>query len=444
MTEKETPLTFNLSDKKEVKDISKKSSKKLLLTVAVFLIVMAIMAFTILFYKVKKENQNPILDYNRSYMQILQTSYINSNYIKAIYECPGNNKYCYFYYDKTINHTSLISSISVDGEIIPITTYQKFNESGTKTVIIKFKGKIKDMTKFFFDCEKLISVDFSNFDSSELTNMNGLFLSCINLKYINWGFNFSTAKVSDMSYLFSNCLSLKWVDLSKFDTSKVKNFNFMFSNCISMTKINVSSFDTSKAVDFSAMFSFCESLTTIDLSNFKTTNVKNMYEMFYSCNDLKNIKFGNFDTSSVTTMQEMFANCGSLETLNLSSFNTSSLESAKKMFENCDNLVSIEQHFTSEKLINTERMFRNCRKLEKIDFSGLDGNDLDNMSEMFANCNSLTSINLSNLVAEKCSDTTKIFYNLPDSGILLYNSLKINRNVLLTLPTGWAKCDVKP
>ena len=438
MIENETPLTFN----NEKGIISKKPLKKTFIMVTSFFVIIGIiLALSFFSSELKNENKKTTIYYEvNKYRKISQLE--NSNYIKAIYQCPGNNNPCIFYDDITVNHTLLISSITADGENIPISRYHEFNESGTKTIIIKFKEKIKDMTRFF--CESyLISVDFSNFDTSEMTNMKGLFFHCVNLESIVWGSNFSTSKVTDMSNLFEGCISLKTVDLSKFNTLKVTNFNNMFYKCISMTEINVSSFDTSNAISFSGMFTACHSLTSINLSHFKTRKVKYMDDMFFYCYDLKTINLDNFDTSNVITMYRMFSICNSLETLNLSSFNTSSLQNANEMFWNCDNLVSIEQHFTSERLISTEGMFENCRKLEKIDLSYFVGEVLADMTQMFFNCNSLTSIDLSNLVAEKCNDTTKIFKNLPDTGILLYNSLKINRNVLLTLPTKWTKNDVK-
>ena len=169
-----------------------------------------------------------------------------------------------------------------------------------------------------------------------------------------------------------------------------------------------------------------------------------MDEMFRYCSSLKTINFGhNFDTRNVINMRYMFDGCSSLETLDLSNFNTTALKYAIGMFMNCDNLVNIEQHFTFENLINSGSMFYNCRKLKKIDLSGVVAKNLKRAPYMFFNCNSLTSIDLRNLVAEKIEETEKIFYNLPDNGILIYNSLKLNPNFLVTLPSGWVKTDEK-
>ena len=178
--------------------------------------------------------------------------------------------------------------------------------------------------------------------------------------------------------------------------------------------------------------------------NFNTRSVTKMNNMFQGCKSFETISFGdNFDTSKVTTMQEMFNSCNSLKSINLSSFNTTALLTTESMFLYCRNLESVEQHFTFENLENSNSMFSSCEKLKEIDLSGVIAKKLSRASYMFGGCNSLTSINIKNLIAGKISDTDKIFSDLPDKGNLTYNSLKLNRKFLVTLPSGWTKTDVK-
>jgi surface protein len=60
-----------------------------------------------------------------------------------------------------------------------------------------------------------------------------------------------------MGNMFSNCSSLTSVDLSNFDTSNVTNMEFMFRNCSSLTSIDLSSFDISNVTSMMSMFSGC-------------------------------------------------------------------------------------------------------------------------------------------------------------------------------------------
>ena len=66
-----------------------------------------------------------------------------------------------------------------------------------------------------------------------------------------------------MSWMFSFCKSLTALDLSNFDTSKVIDMKGMFAGC-NLTALDLSSFKTSKVTDMREMFEGCESLTDLD------------------------------------------------------------------------------------------------------------------------------------------------------------------------------------
>ena len=189
------------------------------------------------------------------------------------------------------------------------------------------------------------------------------------------------------------------------------------------------------------MFYGMTRLNWIDLSFFKTSKVTNMEYMFSHCENIESIYLDNFDTSNVETMEEMFSYCSTIDLLNLTSFNTKSVKTTRLMFYRCSNLIVIDEHFTSESLVDAYGMFFNS-KVYKIDLSGFVGEKLENMDDMFYNVFLLRSVDLSNFIGEKISDTNKIFRGLIVSGTILYNSLKINKNVLLTLPSSWTKVDV--
>src|SRR5574344_238285 len=104
------------------------------------------------------------------------------------------------------------------------------------------------MTSMFYECESLINVDVSNFNTSKVTNMGGLFYYCKSLTSLDVS-NFDTSYVTDMSQMFDYCTSLTSLDLSTFDTSKVANMSNMFDSCSSLTKLDVTNFNTSNVVD---------------------------------------------------------------------------------------------------------------------------------------------------------------------------------------------------
>ena len=110
--------------------------------------------------------------------------------------------------------------------------------------------------------------------------------------------------------LLGNRQYLKSVDLSNLDTSNVTDMSRMFWGCYNLTELDVSSFDTSNVTDMSGMFWGCRNLTALDVSSFDTSNVTSMggdfCGMFGVDYRLTELNLNGFNTSNVTNMGEMF------------------------------------------------------------------------------------------------------------------------------------------
>ena len=91
---------------------------------------------------------------------------------------------------------------------------------------IYIKNKIKDI--YFENCINLYSIDFTNFDTSNITNMEGMFSHCHQLKELKGINNFKTSKVKNMRGMFNECNNLINLDLN-FDTSNVIDMECMFN-----------------------------------------------------------------------------------------------------------------------------------------------------------------------------------------------------------------------
>ena len=189
----------------------------------------------------------------------------------------------------------------------------------TSIKAVSFKDVIKPVStvNWFYECKNLTDVDFTNLDTSAVTNMNRMFYKCSALTSLDLS-SFNTSVVTDMSSMFNSCSSLTSLDLSSFNTSVVTNMESMFSSCSSLTSLDLSSFNTSAVTDMRWMFNRCSSLTSLDLSPFNTSAVTGMYSMFSYCSSLTNLDVSSFDTKSVTNMSYMFKQCTALDTLTLS------------------------------------------------------------------------------------------------------------------------------
>ena len=143
-----------------------------------------------------------------------------------------------------------------------------------------------------------------------------------------------------MNSMFYECNNLTTLNVSNFDTKNVTDMGWMFYGCNNLTTLNVSNFDTKKVTNMKSMFAFCNNLTTLNVTNFDTKNVTDMYAMFYECNNLTTLNVSNFDTKNVTDMTQMFHGCNNLTTIYVSEkFVTTACEYGDEMFKDCGKLV---------------------------------------------------------------------------------------------------------
>lgn len=199
-------------------------------------------------------------------------------------------------------------------------------------------------------------------------NCMGLFAGYTNLEAIHFNNCFDTSNVTDMTGMFLGC-GVSELDLSGFDTSNVQSMAWMFSHTY-LTELDVSSFNTGNVTDMQGMFAWFDCEEGLDVSHFDTSEVADMSNMFEYCVDLRKLDLGAFDTSAVTDMSRMFYRNIELEELNVAGFETS---------------------FVTD----MESMFYECSKLEKLDVSGFDTRRVTDMSDMFYCCSSLTSLDVS-------------------------------------------------
>ena len=140
----------------------------------------------------------------------------------------------------------------------------------------------------FRDCSHLPTLNFSDFDTSNVVDMDYMFARCSNFITLDLS-GFNTSKVTEMRSMFEHCTALLYLDLSRFDTSKVTDMNSMFYRCSNATFIDVANFDTSNVIDMSNMFAYCKLLIKLNLCKFDTSNVASSENMFYYCESLETI-----------------------------------------------------------------------------------------------------------------------------------------------------------
>ena len=81
--------------------------------------------------------------------------------------------------------------------------------------------------------------------------------------------------------MFEYCSSLKQLNISNFNTSNVVDMNKMFHRCSSLTILDFSNFSVNKGKNLSRIFSECISLKEFNFPDFNPVNI-NTNNMFYA------------------------------------------------------------------------------------------------------------------------------------------------------------------
>lgn len=257
------------------------------------------------------------------------------------------------------------------------------------------------------------SVTLENFDTSDIVNMDSMFIGVKFPDNFNFGDKFNTANVTSMREMFVHCsnipalnfdtsnvtdmygmfrsstLSNRFTFGPKFNTVNVLNMSSMFSGTINCG-IEVS-FDTSNVKDMSCMFINASLHSDIDLvtgelpvlkltGKFNTSSVTNMSGMFAHVNIRSGVSLGdNFDTSRVVTMAQMFDHSQISCDFSLGDkFNTSNVLDMSYMFNkvqldslNTKAKFSLGKQFFTNKVVSYGGMFTDIQSLDNNSIEGL-------------------------------------------------------------------------
>ncbi len=209
-------------------------------------------------------------------------------------------------------------------------------EEVNNSVIVDQYNNVKEI------CTALGNVTIKNivfdesFNTYAPTSLKDFFKNCKALETISGLKYLNTANVTDMSYMFYKCQKLSSLDLTNFNTKNVTNMSYMFSGCSALTSLDLTNFNTSKVESMHDMFEDCSALESLNLTNFNTENVTDMYGMFYQCEKLSSLDLSKFNTEKVTEMSHMFEGCSALTTIYArDKFIIDKYNNGYKMFNGC-------------------------------------------------------------------------------------------------------------
>ena len=252
-------------------------------------------------------------------------------------------------------------------------------------------------------------------DASLMVDITGNYVNNITIK---WNYLLTSCR-----RMFSDLTSITNIYFTNFDTSNVTDLSYMFNGCTSLTSLDLNTFNTSRVTNMRAMFYECELLSSIMLDNFDTSNAIDISSMFYGCSLLTSLNLNHFDTSRVTEIKAMFQDCGSLSSLNIDNFDTSKASSFNYMFKGCSSLTSLDlTSFNTEKVTSMKGMFEECNLLTSLNLNSFNTSIVTNFDKMFYECNSLVSLNLNNFdMTQLETVVNNFFYNINNNLIICIN-----------------------
>ena len=336
----------------------------------------------------------------------------------------------------------------------------------------------EDSSCMFGMFTSLTSIEFSNINTRNVTNMMAMFGYCTSLTELNLS-SFDTSNVISMNTMFGICTSLTELDLSNFNMNKVEDIYGMFGLCSSLTTLNISNWDLMSVSSYDDLFMDCTNLTNINMSNWQniaylqfnpldlTNDLSNLnldlsdWDMkmalmltsyFQDHTNIVSLDLSNWNTKYIVDMSQLFYGCTNLVSLNLSGWDTSNVTNMAGMFTMCESLKELDlSSFNTKNVIDMQGMFGACYSLTSLDLSSFDTKNVNNMMAMFYECTSLKKLDISNFVfndvIRDISRTEQIdflFTNIPDDCLVTVKS-KSEQSWILSegfRPDAWTEQNV--
>ena len=75
------------------------------------------------------------------------------------------------------------------------------------------------MGGMFANCNELVNLDLSNFNTYRVAAMDYMFYKCYKLKEIKGIYNFRISDMTGLYKMFDECNDLEYIDISKFNSN---------------------------------------------------------------------------------------------------------------------------------------------------------------------------------------------------------------------------------
>lgn len=248
--------------------------------------------------------------------------------------------------------------------------------------------------RLFANCTSLVFVNFSDFDTSQATDMSSMFEGCTALPAVSIA-GLNTQSVTNMQNMFKDCTALRSLTIAGINTASVKDMQGMFDGCSALKTLDLTGINTQRVTNVQSMFAGCSSLTELDLSGFDMTSVTAAKDMFAGCSSLAKLTLPTLDVANVTDLSGVFSGCASLKNLDLTGATTTGTTTMARMFEDCAALTTLDlSDFDTTNVTNMDSMFAGCAALKTLNLSSFNTTNVTSMDSLFGDCEALVDVTL--------------------------------------------------
>ena len=268
--------------------------------------------------------------------------------------------------------------------------------------------RITVMNSAFSWDENLTGLDLTPIRDAKLADVGGLCSFCHSLQTITTGW--TMRNVTTAWSMFYDCFNLTQIDAQNWRFGKVNGIANIMRACRKLETLDVSQWDVSNATTSAYAFYQCYGLKTLDLSGWNTAKVTDMTDMFALDSSLTQLDVSGWDTRNVTDMYGMFQNCCLLAALDVSGWNTRNVTNMCNMFQYCHLLAALDvSGWDTGKVTTFGGMFNECWKLTQLDVSGWDTRNVTSMGNMFRYCRLLAALDVSTWDTGRVTDMNSMF-----------------------------------
>ena len=297
--------------------------------------------------------------------------------------------------------------------------------------------KLTDCAEMFYRCEMLTTLDLSMFDMSNANRVNGMFKFCYNLITLDlsgWVLNDSIEKnlINYSHDMFDYCYSLKQVIMIGCDEFTIKLISRELPNNVEIitNKDDIKNYQqTMSSTTLSFEYPYLSCPLEYNLNNTKYVAIEQNYETQFNdilldCSSAftdTNIKVLNSfpDTSNVTNMTNMFSYCTELTELDLSNWNVSKVRDMTNMFAYCNNLTELDlSNWDTSNVTSMTFMFNDCKSLTHVNMSNIIFGEAE-VYRMFSGCSNLDVLDLSGSDLRNIISPIYMFYGSTPNTIIM-------------------------